>query len=266
MIYLSAKHIAIKKDQDRAGYDANKIVICDGVGEFNDSAVVAEISLDNVLLANNKQEIIARIEKSVQSILTNNIIGGTTLISAIIETCEDISFVKIAYLGNGSIFHLHGDYFELPASYNQSNKAYRFSNILIPHIDKEGSLLRHISHDSKAYELTPSFIDLSLTGISGDIILIFSDGISTLEEDIIVMDDQQRIWRNQSSNVSIILNDLHEWLILNSKSITQRNISDFLESTLKKFKEEKKLEDDASIGLIITQPVLNYYKEKYHVT
>lgn len=67
----------------------------------------------------------------------------------------------------------------------------------MPHVDKEGSLLRHISHDSKVYELTPSFIDLSLTGISGDIILIFSDGISTLEEDIIVMDDQQRIWRNR---------------------------------------------------------------------
>jgi len=265
MVYLSAKHIGIKKDQDRTAYDTNKIVICDGIGEFNDSAKAAEITIDNILLAEQKQGIIGMINRSAKNILSNSIDGGTTLISATIDSIEETLMLRIAYIGNGSVFHLHGNYHEIHASHDSSSKPYRFSNILIPHIDKEGVLLRHISHHSNEAELIPSFIDLSLTGINGDIVLLFSDGISSLEDDIIVTDDQQRMWRYQSENVSIVLSDLHEWLKSKSSEINQKVMDDFLDSTLMKLKNDKKLEDDASIGLIISDSVLNYYKEFYHV-
>src|SRR4051812_15823394 len=133
MIYLSAKHIAIKKDQDRTAYVSNKVIICDGIGEFNDSAKAAEITMENLLLAENKNEILGLIEKSASDILSNDIIGGTTMISAIILTIENTALLKLAYIGNGSIFHLHGNYSQLPSSYGDLNKPFRFSNILIPH-------------------------------------------------------------------------------------------------------------------------------------
>jgi hypothetical protein len=266
MIYLSAKHIAVKKDQDRSAYDFNKVVLCDGIGEFNDSAKAAEITVENILLAEKKNEIIGMINKSAVDISANGIIGGTTLIAAIIESNEDIRLLRLAYVGNGSVFHLHGNYFELPSSYGEANKPYRFSNIVIPHIDKDGVLLRHISHHSNSEELVPSFIEMSLTGINGDIVLLFSDGISTLEEDIIVIDDQQRIWRNQSESVSIILNDLHEWLEKNCNEMPQVKIDDFLDVQLSKLKTLNKLEDDASIGLVITDKVLEYYQQRYNAT
>lgn len=265
MVYLSAKHIGVKKDQDRSAYEANKLVLCDGIGEFVDSAMAAEITVVNILMSENRNEIKGLVENSAKEIIAKSIKGGTTLIYANVDENEDSSFVKIAYIGNGSIFHLNGDFHELPSSYNESNRPYRFSNIMIPDVDKEGVLLRHISHHSTKAELIPSFIEFSLSGANGDIVLFFTDGVSSLEEDIIVVDDQHRIWRNQSENVTTILIDLHDWLKKNCLAITQSNIDKFLEFELLKLKDLKKLEDDASIGIIFTDSVLDYYKSLHHV-
>lgn len=264
MAYLSAKHIAVKKDQDRVAHMTNKLVLCDGIGEFVDSAKAAELTIKNILFSERKSEIMTYVDESANEIVEKNIVGGTTLISACIDRIEEVESLTIAYIGNGSVFHLNGDFFELPSSYNDSNRPYRFSNLMVPNVDKEGVLLRHISHHSSREELIPSFIELSLTGCNGDIILLFTDGISSLEEDIIVVDDQQRIWRNQSENVSTILNDLHEWLKNNHAVISQEKLDQFLELELTKLKNMKKLEDDASIGIIFTDAVLDYYKKTYH--
>ncbi len=265
MVYISAKHIAVKKDQDRSSYRPDKVILCDGIGEFIDSAKAAEITIENLLLSEKKNEIKGLIDKSANDILNKNIVGGTTAIAAIVDTYESTPLLRLAYVGNGSIFHLHGNYYELPESYGASNKPYRFSNILIPHVDKDGVLIRHISHHSTPAELIPSFIELSLSGPGGDIILLFTDGISTLEEDIIVADDQQRIWRNQSDSVSIILKNLHEWLLSNNSEMTQFKMDSFIEGELMKLKDLNKLEDDASMGLILTDSVLEHYRFNYNV-
>lgn len=264
MTYLSAKHIAIKKDQDRTYFDENKVIICDGIGEFHDSAMVAEIVIANLTHVENKSQLSPLIERSAAEIKESKIIGGTTLIVGLIENNESFESLNLTFIGNGSIFHLPGDYTELPVSYGESYRPHRFSNLLIPHVDKEGILLRHISHHGKFKELIPSHINLSLTGINGDIILIFSDGISSLEDDFILIDDQKRIWRNQAESVSFILDELHYWLKENAVSMNQTKMNDFLEITLSKLKDAKKLEDDASFGLIITESVLQYYIEHYN--
>ncbi len=266
MIYLSAKHIGIKRDQDRSHFTKNRIILCDGIGEFEESNKAAEITINHLLKANTEFDVIVSLLKAADDIKKEKIIGGTTLISALVELKESYSIANIVYLGNGSIFHLHGNFNELPASFGASNKPYLFSNLLIPHVDKDGALLRYISHNSKQYELTPSFIELSLSGLYGDVILLFSDGISSLEDDIIYIDDQQRIWRKQSEIVSIIICDLHDWLKLSCLSFSQKGMDDFLTRTLSKLKADTKLEDDASIGLIISESVLNYYKEFYHAS
>lgn len=265
IVHLAAKHLAVKKNQDRTACVENKIIICDGIGQFPESDKAAEITIENIKFSElgKTAEVIGYINAAAKEIKEFDIVGGTTLITAFIDHATEIAMAKLVYIGNGSIFHLHGDFNELPASYNKTNKPYRFSNILIPHIDKEGILLRHISHDSGWPELIPSVIDLSLTGIHGDIILMFSDGISSLEDDVIVQDEHQRIWRNQSQNVTSIIDNLHLWLIENCNEVSKSKLDSFLETELVQLKEAKKLEDDASIGLIITEDVLTYYKETY---
>jgi hypothetical protein len=266
MIYHKAvSHIGIKKDQDRTASTDNTLIICDGIGEFNQSQNVAKILIENLLLSEfgDYQEIKGLLRMTQEIIAAEKITGGTTMIFvAIIQDQANIR-LKFSYLGNGGIIQLPGDFSELPSSYGISNKYCRYSNLLIPHVDKEGILLKHVSHHSEPEQLIPSFIELIPSGINGDIILLFSDGICSLEDEIGVQDEYGRIWRNQSEAVVLILEELHGWLKVNFDSVTNENLHLFILKTLQLLKDLKKIEDDASFGLIMSEKVLHYYRKSY---
>jgi hypothetical protein len=266
MIYYKAvSHIAIKKDQDRTASTENTLIICDGIGEFNQSQNAAEILIENLLLSEfgDYQEIQGLLTMTQEIITSEKIRGGTTMIFAAIIPDKANIRLKFSYLGNGAIIQLPGDFSELPSSYGVSNKYSRYSNLLIPHVDKDGILLKHISHHSEPEQLIPSFIELIPSGIYGDIILIFSDGICSLEDEIGVQDEYGRIWRNQSEAVVLILEELHDWIKLNFDRITNENLHIFILKTLQLLKDLKKIDDDASFGLIISEKVLHYYRKSY---
>ena len=262
MIFLSAKSIKVKMDQDRVWVSENKILLCDGIGSFERSGEVADIAINQLQFAENNLELKSYINLAHAEILDKQIIGGTTMLSAIVM--EDNSKLMLAYLGNGSIYHFSGDLFDKPESYEDLNKVHRYINYLLPHVDKDGALLKHISNCSTEEELGPSLLELSLTGLYGDVILMFTDGISSLEEDIIIADDQSRIWRNQSENVNSIIDHWGVWMKANYSDMDKEKLDKFLEDELAWLKENRKLDDDASIGLIMTKRVIDYYKMKYN--
>lgn len=262
MISLAAKSIKVKMNQDRVWVSENKILLCDGIGSFERSGEVADIAINQLQFAENNLELKSYINLAHAEILDKEINGGTTMLSAIVT--EDNSKLMLAYLGNGSIFHFNGDLFDKPDSYEDLNKVNRYINYLLPHVDKDGALLKHISNHSTEEELSPSLLELSLTGLYGDVILMFTDGISSLEEDVVIADDQSRIWRNQSENVNSILDHWDVWMKSNYNNIDGEKLDEFLENELTWLKENRKLDDDASIGLIMTKRVIEYYKMKYN--
>ena len=227
MIFLSAKSIKVKMDQDRVWVSENKILLCDGIGSFERSGEVADIAINQLQFAENNLELKSYINLAHAEILDKQIIGGTTMLSAIVM--EDNSKLMLAYLGNGSIYHFSGDLFDKPESYEDLNKVHRYINYLLPHVDKDGALLKHISNCSTEEELGPSLLELSLTGLYGDVILMFTDGISSLEEDIIIADDQSRIWRNQSENVNSIIDHWDVWMKANYSDMDKEKLDKFLE-------------------------------------
>lgn len=263
MVYLAVSHIPIKKDQDRTACLENKLVICDGIGEFKDSELAAQILIEYISFSEHGEipEIIGYISQAQKKIYNETIEGGTTLICASIDERTDITKIKLAYLGNGSIIHFHGNFGELQPLEGAAHNIYRYSNLLIPHVDKDGTLLKHVSHHSHPNDLIPTFIELSLTGTNGDIILILTDGINSLEDEIIIQDEHKRTWRHQSENTFFIVNSLHKWLKTHHNSLTNISLDEFIKNTLNRMKELGKLEDDASIGIILTDEVLTYYQK-----
>jgi hypothetical protein len=264
-VFKAVGHIDIKKDQDRTDSNENCLAICDGIGQFDGSGIAAKILMEHLLFSEYgvSSELTGLIEKARDTIISEKIIGGSTFIFGAIDNRENIKRVRLSYLGNGSIYHLHGDYAELPKSFNNINNFYRYSNLLIPHVNKDLELIKYVSHQSEAFNIIPSTIELSLTGINGDILFLFSDGICSLEDEIIVNDDKNRIWRNLSQIVAKIIDLFHKWLILNSKAFTEKKLISFIHDTLRELKEAKQIEDDASIGIIISEEAIKYYKVNY---
>jgi hypothetical protein len=255
-MYFSAKHKDIKLNQDYADFNDNSLIICDGIGEFTDSGKVAKLVVDQ-FINNNYSKLTDLIDDNDRvKYLNQNIIGGTTFISAV--KINNIDKIQLEYLGNGGIIHLHGDF----SSNLNSEEPYRYGEIMIPHITPNGALTKHISHNSKKNELTSSKLSLNLNYFTGDIILLYSDGISSLEDKVILRDNENRFWRNENPAIQLILKELNLFLKSNNSIETfQNNLIEFNEKILEKLKIENYLEDDASLGIIITEKVLNYYKE-----
>lgn len=259
-MYIAAKSISIKKGQDRYYYDAERIILCDGIGEFPNSDKAAEITVSNLEFMCDRPSIKGSIENATREIHMENITGGTTFIGAY-HNSENKDSLLLSYVGNGAIFHLPGNFGELPKTFSNSNLPYRYSNILIPHVDGNGTLSKHISHHSNPKDWLPTFIEVTLNNTEGDIFILCTDGISSLEEDVLLRDEEQRTWRFQSSLITTFVQDLHKWLVDNCEGNIIDLMDDFLERYLGQLKMDGKLEDDASIGLLITQAVIDYYKQ-----
>jgi hypothetical protein len=260
-MYIAASYINVKLEQDYADFFASdnqlRLIICDGIGEFKDSGKVAqtvgELFIDHQMT--DAKDIIQ--SKQLLELREQGIIGGTTLISAVVNL--PAKNIKIQYLGNGGIIQLRGDFGNNP----NSDIPYRYSDIMIPHISPDGALTKHISNNSGKEELSVSKIDLKFSTNVGDILLFFSDGIGSLENNIILKDDEQRYWRYENENIQFILNELDDLLkAKNSSKDFQQELPDFSKSVLEKLKKADKLEDDAALGILISPEVLHYYKSK----
>ena len=258
-MYLSAKHLNIKLNQDSADFicdaDFNALILCDGIGEFSQSHIVSTKVAD-VMIEKRYDDINKLIKDSEIIELKDKIEnGGTTIIFAILESNKK---VKIQYLGNGGCIKLNGDF-------NQSSQGllpYKFNHLINPHINDSGALTRHLSKESGRQERIISEISTTLNNPNGDILLFFSDGINSLEENVIIKDNEGRFWRHESSSIQVILEKLHVFLMENINSVNfQDKLIHFNEEILKELNKSNLLEDDASLGIIITDELLKYYRK-----
>lgn len=260
-MYIAASHIDVKLKQDYADFFIDEkeigLVICDGIGEFKDSGIVAQTVAE---LFTEKRMLTVDViihSKSLENLRKKEIIGGTTYISAVADLKNNR--VKIQYLGNGGIIQFRGDYADNP----NSDLPYRYADLMIPHIAPDGSLTKHISNNSGKDELNATEIKLKFSTVVGDILLFYSDGIGSLENNIILKDEEQRYWRYENDNIQLILQDLDTFLQKAKFSINiQDQLTVFCNSVLSKLYKEDRLEDDASLGIILTNQVIDLYKSK----
>jgi hypothetical protein len=259
-MYISANHINVKLNQDCSDSlitdDFKSLILCDGIGEFRNSSkfseAVCEIMIEsaytdiNELLYNDK---IIKLKES-------KIEGGTTVLFANTTNNTDLT---IEYLGNGGCIQLSGSFAK-----NQNNLApYRYNNLINPHISNNGSLTRHLSHNSNNNEHKRGKLILTLNNINGDILIFFTDGINSLEENIIINDNEGRYWRNESISLQFIIEKLNDFLITEKESQDfQGSLQKFNINILEELKIKEMLEDDAAIAIVITEDVLKYYQEQ----
>lgn len=259
-MYISAKHIDIKSKQDYSDFicenDYQSLVLCDGIGEFLDSGIVAE-TVVNVIITNRISDLNELINKrEIQNLREKNVIGGTTILLAHLIKSKK---VKIEYLGNGGCIHLYGNF----ASNQNDLLPYRFNHLINPHISPINALTKHLSNNSGKNELQKSELTLTLNNNLGDILVLFTDGINSLEENIIIKDNNGRFWRNESNAIQFVLEKLNKFLEINNNNDDfQENLIHFNKSILEDLKEQNLLEDDASLAFIITDETLKHYHTK----
>lgn len=186
-------------------------------------------------------------------------IGNTTLLTAAISTKYISTQIHIGYVGNGAIFHVRGNFRELK---NQNNLVFPWNaiNYLNPHTleNKDGkeSLYKYISNiEGTENKAIPSRIALLQDDDFGDIIILMTDGIFSNDQ-IAFGNNSSGVWQKVDEKLQKLFELIRDFLesnILTSDTL-QKKLKDYLEN----LKNEKKIDDDASIGILITSQAIKY--------
>lgn len=203
--------------------------------------------LTKLKLMDFSDTVISEEEKKEQNLF------GTTAIT-LLETEDKI---YIAYVGNGAIWHIRGNFNEFPASYPFPWCAVNYLNPhTIPEHGKE-ALYKLFTNNSEYSECIPSIIQIDKDKHIGDIFMICSDGIYSADQ-LKVGKNDKGIWIKYESAMLRFFEYLTRFLKSN-----QGYNKESLNQALTEYLEEIKLslDDDATIGLIVTREVLNYQLE-----
>ena len=260
MNYFATSTIGVSKNQDFSESTHNGLVLCDGIGSLSESGTVSAKVCDLFVSALNDssgvfedQKIVNNISDQVREISGE---GGTTLIY-----CRELNenSVRIGYLGNGGISGLRGDFYKEKLG----EKVNLYTNLLLPHVDKSGALTRHISTNSSQKNCIVSNLDFTLNSDTGDILIFYTDGLGSIETQFVADLDENGLWRSELDLFHRILVALDEGLQKEcEEGVRNEILKKVLDQECNEFKVQGLLEDDMSIGIMVTHKVFDFYNSK----
>lgn len=182
-----------------------------------------------------------------------NNLFGTTVISVL----EIGNKIKIAYTGNGAIWHIRGNFNSFPSSYIFPWNAI---NILNPHTVSENgkeALYRLISDNDDFSECFPSVIEIEKDKEYGDIIMVCTDGIYSADQ-VKAGKNDKGVWVKYENTMLKFFDHMtrffkdHQFY---SKVAVENALVQYLEDV------KSILDDDATVGILITSSTLNHQNE-----
>lgn len=198
-----------------------------------------------------KEKIIAFANENLseEDIGEQNLFGTTAI--TIFETDEKIT---VAYVGNGAIWHIRGNFNEFPDAYLIPWNALNYLN---PHTVPDGgkeALYRFISDSQDFSECVPTVFEIIKDKSFGDIFMICTDGIYS-EDQLTVGKNDRGNWLRYEPSILKFFEYLKHFFINN-----QLYCKESLEQTINLYLEELKptFDDDATIGVLLTTEMLNY--------
>lgn len=261
-----------KENQDCHCVLDNAIIVTDGLGSFAHAKTAAdfvaqhlkqEISKDlelniNTLFADAKKGLIdvATLEQAGEpkTEAEPSLEYGTTAIAVV----EHMNEIVGAYVGNGAIWHIRGNFNEFPAPYLFPWNAINYLN---PHsipVNGKEALYRLISNNSEMEEAIPSVLKLSKDAYFGDIIMICTDGIHSADQ----FDggtNSKGVWVKYEESMLKFFNQLNVFFS-STENFSQQSLQKFLEEYLNSIKPT--IDDDATIAVLITDQALAYHHKK----
>lgn len=252
-------------------------IVADGLGSYRDAHIASKIVCEQALfyitncIRNKKeirftevfQEAADRLDlqydeyKDLRDYEEGQIALGTTMIVCI-ETSEEF---KLAYIGNGAIWHLRGNFIDQTLNDSLPRVA---ANYLNPHMVMTGSgpkmykLLEPETINNRT-DFNPTVITLKKSSDKfGDIIILCTDGIYSYDEVRMGRGSNDgRIWVEGSER----LHKLYTHLTAEIKKKAKAGLDLKLNKYLKYLQKENLLDDDATLSVHISTSALNYYQE-----
>lgn len=183
---------------------------------------------------------------------------GTTLIVGIDFPNRFVA----AYVGNGGILHVSSLFTSFPAYINMPWNA---PNLLNPNsIENQGkeALFRMFYYKGNHHQHVPSVIRVDKPcERPGELFVITTDGVTSLDQQVASKDDSGSTWIPCDDQLLLLFDRLKAYL-MGQEDINEVTLKQTLDNYLDILKETKKMDDDTTLGVFISQEAKNYFIDK----
>jgi serine/threonine protein phosphatase PrpC len=255
------------------GKDYKVIAVADGLGSFEHADLAAKYVCEGIekyvqtksassfnmkeAFAYAQQYLVLQATKYLQE---NDIrpvhtdIFGTTLIVAV-ETAQE--FI-CGYCGNGGVFHIRGNFDHFQASQYLPWNAVNYLNPhTIQNAQGKEALYKLLSLHGTSSEYIPTVLRISKDNdLYGDMLVICTDGIFSNDQIQIGKDSKNNLWIQGEATIAALYEHLKP--VPNSEAVLKEKINQYLTYLY----THKLLDDDATIGVCISEAMLQYHQQK----
>jgi serine/threonine protein phosphatase PrpC len=180
---------------------------------------------------------------------------GTTLIVAVHYPTPGKNYdtIKLAYVGNGAIWHLRGNFNHFDKSQLLPWNAINYLNPHSVKQDGKEALYKLISCSSNFKESIPSVITIRADENFGDIIMVCTDGIYSFDQTKMGTDTAGRIWISGEQSMALFYSRLADFFKYGALELDHLLV-DYLDN----LNTIEELDDDATLGVFITAAAVNH--------
>lgn len=194
-------------------------------------------------------------DEDLRNIEDKTKVFGTTLI-CVLEFKEKY---QIAYLGNGSIWHIRGNFTHFSP---QRYLPWSALNYLNPHtIEENGkeALYKFIALESEDLQLEPTIIEISKDlNLYGDILIVSTDGLYSNDHISIAKDREGGIWLGGEIKLEKLYNYLK--IYLKSENLDFKKLEDEISKFKIEIVENNLIDDDTTFGISISNTTIKYHR------
>lgn len=180
---------------------------------------------------------------------------GTTLLLGV----ETPTHLLAAYVGNGAIWHLRGNFDE---SAPANGLPWSSANYLRPHSlyrDGKEQLYNLIAFSEQFDRFPPTVIAVDKDPRFGDILLLCTDGVCSADRLLHGTDAQGDLWIKAEEPMVEFYACLGDYF---SQPCGGPSLDDRMQHFLHGLKDRSLIEDDATLGLIVTGAAREYQRRK----
>lgn len=179
---------------------------------------------------------------------------GTTALCA----CEREGWIDLAYVGNGAILHLRGNFDAIPDSQLLPWNALNYLN---PHaVSRRGRnpLYRFLAPYAPEAAAVPTLLRLAKDTVGvGDIVVVCTDGVHSFDQTPIGLDGEDNVWIRGEPALRRLYAALSRFLV--EGELTGSGLERALEAYLQELCDAGLLSDDATVAVLITDVALLHH-------
>jgi hypothetical protein len=248
------------------------VAIADGLGSYTHARDAAKFVIDQIAVLSNElrldsaeslTELFTRLRQDLRDHVRSSLGAppaeegsyGTTLLIAV----ETPTQLLAAYAGNGGIWHLRGNFDD---STGPTRIPWCSVNYLQPHsvfVDGKERLYNLIDFSERLHDLPPTVITVTKDLRYGDIIALCTDGIYSADQALHGIDPEGDLWIGAGAAMVAFYECLRSFF---SCLCEEPDLKGTMQKYLQELRDRGLLEDDATIGIIVTGAALAHRQRK----